>query len=105
MAKVITIDEYALLEEINKNLRRIADALDRGAGSTDHHENDVPIKAAVFTRHSADCKHKTQRYYRECRCRKWIYVYGKNQRISARTRSWASATQYCDQIKRGEVSL
>lgn len=102
----MTIDEYALLEAINNNLQRIADALERRADSTDQHEeDDGPIKAAVYVRHSAHCDYRHDRYYRKCRCRKWIHVYGKNQRISARTRSWASAAQYCDQIKRGEVSL
>lgn len=61
-----------------------------------------PIKAEVFTHHSADCKYKNQRYYRKCSCRKWIYVSGTRQRISAKTRSWEKAEEKRKQIEQGE---
>ena len=50
---------------------------------------------SVFTRHTSDCPHKNDRYYKGkgCRCRKSLYINedGKDRRISAKTRSWEQA--------------
>src|SRR6516165_7688520 len=45
----------------------------------------------VFTRHSADCPHKDDRYWKRCRCRKWFYIDSSRKRIPAMTRSWQEA--------------
>ncbi len=45
----------------------------------------------VFSRHSADCPHRNNRYYKRCRCRKWIAFIGMRKRVSAGTRSWEQA--------------
>lgn len=45
----------------------------------------------VFTRHSADCPHKDDRYWKRCRCRKWLYIEGSRKPVAARTRSWEEA--------------
>ena len=47
----------------------------------------------VYTRHTADCAHREDRFWRRCRCPKWIrgLVNGKAIRKSAETRSWERA--------------
>ena len=47
----------------------------------------------VYTRHTAACPKRTDRYWRRCNCRKALYIYegGAEQRISARTKSWEQA--------------
>ena len=47
----------------------------------------------VYTRHTADCAHREDRFWRRCRCPKWIrgVVDGKAIRKSAETRSWERA--------------
>jgi len=52
----------------------------------------------VFTRHSAECDHKTDRIWRECKCRKHLYIYqdGKVRFMSAGTRSWNKAQELAD---------
>ena len=47
----------------------------------------------VYTRHTADCAHREDRFWRRCRCPKWIrgVVNGKAIRKSAETRSWEHA--------------
>ena len=45
----------------------------------------------VYTRHSPGCPHRDNRYYKRCRCRKWIAFVGEDKRISAGTRSWEEA--------------
>jgi integrase/recombinase XerD len=49
------------------------------------------MEAIVYVRHSDDCPHKENKFWRRCRCRKWIYVPGEVRRISAKTRSWEQA--------------
>jgi integrase len=49
------------------------------------------VQVEVFARHSKDCPHKNNRYYRKCRCRKWIAIAGVDKRVSAKTRSWETA--------------
>lgn len=48
----------------------------------------------VYARHSVDCKHRRNIYYKKCKCPKWIdgYLDGKRHRKSAKTRSWRKAT-------------
>ena len=54
----------------------------------------VPVMT-IFVRHSADCPRKDDEFHKNCRCRKhlrWSYA-GKQQRKSAKTRSWTAAEQ------------
>jgi len=53
----------------------------------------------VFTRHSADCPHKDDRYWKRCKCPKWIYVERTRQRISAKTRSWEAAQKKARELE------
>jgi site-specific recombinase XerD len=64
---------------------------------------DTPIQVTrtvqVVVRHSADCKDRTKgTEWRRCKCPKSIVVYDgatkKNQRISAKTRSWETAEKF-----------
>ena len=47
----------------------------------------------IFVRHSADCPHKGDGFYKRCQCRKSLRFFhnGKQQTVSAKTRSWAEA--------------
>ena len=47
----------------------------------------------VYTRHAANCSHGEDRFWRRCRCPKWIrgVLNGKAVRESANTRSWERA--------------
>lgn len=56
------------------------------------------METDVFVRHSADCPHRNNRYYKKCRCRKWIALVGLNKRISAQTRSWEQAERKARQL-------
>lgn len=49
--------------------------------------------ASVYVRHASDCPNSGDRYYKRCRCPKWLYFLyrGKKYRESARTRSWEKA--------------
>jgi integrase/recombinase XerD len=49
------------------------------------------MDAYVFALHSSKCPHRKNKYYRKCRCRKWIYEFGARKRYSAKTRSWERA--------------
>jgi integrase/recombinase XerD len=53
---------------------------------------EVPL-VTIFVRHSADCPHKGDSFYKRCQCRKTLRFFhnGKQQTISAKTRSWAEA--------------
>ena len=31
----------------------------------------------VYVRHSSNCPHKANRYYKKCRCRKWLAIAGR----------------------------
>jgi integrase len=53
-------------------------------------------KPYVYVVHSADCPHKRKknsRSYRQCKCRKWIYIPLTRRRVSAKTRSWEKAEE------------
>jgi len=47
----------------------------------------------VYTRHTADCPNLADRFWRRCRCPKWIrgLLRGNPVRVSAKTRSWERA--------------
>jgi site-specific recombinase XerD len=69
-------------------------------------KNLVPIDISavtvkVFTRHSAGCPKHGDIYWRDCRCRKSIYVYrdGADRRVSAKTRSWSKAERIRQEIE------
>lgn len=55
----------------------------------------------VFTRHSTDCPHYDDMYWRDCHCCKWIYTYhdGQDRRKSAKTRSWSKADRIRQEIE------
>jgi integrase len=53
----------------------------------------------VFTRHSNDCKHKSKRDWKNCKCRKWLYVEGSRKPISAKTRSWEAAQKKARELE------
>lgn len=48
-----------------------------------------------YTRHSQTCPKRADRYWKRCKCPKWLWTSGdgKQSRISARTRSWERAEQ------------
>jgi hypothetical protein len=52
-------------------------------------------RLTVFVRHSADCSHKGEEFYRRCRCPKHLRFTheGKQRRESAKTRSWEIAEE------------
>jgi site-specific recombinase XerD len=64
----------------------------------------------IFVRHSADCEHKDDRFYKRCDCKKWLewFANGKQHRISAKTRSWTTAEDVValkrDQYKDGNIA-
>lgn len=47
----------------------------------------------VYTRHTADCPKRDNRYWKRCKCRKSLYIYekGRDRKVSAKTRSWEQA--------------
>ena len=47
----------------------------------------------VYTRHTAECPKRADRYWRRCNCRKVLDIYEgcAEQRVSARMRSWEQA--------------
>ena len=57
------------------------------------------MDAYIFVRHSTDCPHESEQFYRRCKCRKWIYVTGTRQRISAKTRSWEQAERELQKVR------
>jgi integrase/recombinase XerD len=60
----------------------------------EHHILNVP-SITVFVRHSADCRHKAEEFYRRCKCPKHLrWTHGSKQyRESAKTRSWEIAEE------------
>ncbi|QHN02948.1 tyrosine-type recombinase/integrase [Granulicella sp. WH15] len=54
----------------------------------------VPL-VTIFVRHSANCPHKSDHFYRRCNCRKSLrYFYDGKQKVqSAKTRSWIHAEE------------
>ncbi|MGA2169982.1 MAG: site-specific integrase [Terracidiphilus sp.] len=61
-------------------------------------DQPATLTISVFTRHSADCPKKADRFWRRCSCRKSLYIYeaGKASFMSARTRSWEKAQKLAD---------
>lgn len=57
----------------------------------------------VYTKHSATCSHKRDRYWRRCNCRKWLYIPLERRRIPAGTRSWEQAERKARQLS-GEAT-
>jgi site-specific recombinase XerD len=53
----------------------------------------------VFVRHSTHCPHKDDRYWKRCKCRKWLYLTGSRKPISAKTRSWDEAVKQARKIE------
>jgi hypothetical protein len=47
----------------------------------------------VYTRDTADCPKRDDRYWKRCKCRKALYIHenGRDRKVSARTRSWEQA--------------
>src|SRR5579884_1656290 len=53
---------------------------------------EVPV-VTIFVRHSQECGHRGDEFYKNCKCRKhlrWFYG-GKQYRQSAKTRAWGAA--------------
>jgi len=55
----------------------------------------------IYKRHSADCKHKNDRYSKKCDCRIWLQ-YTNGDRVSAKTRSWEKAKELVRKLEGGE---
>jgi integrase/recombinase XerD len=56
----------------------------------------------AFTRHFSDCPKKSDRYWRRCRCPKWLYcAEWRPDRRSAKTRSWERAEEMARELSRG----
>jgi hypothetical protein len=59
------------------------------------------ITVTVYTRHTADCPKRVDRYWKRCKCREALYI-NENRRyrkVSAKTRSWERAEKLA-QIER-----
>src|SRR5271155_4938645 len=72
-------------------------------------EGSIP-SISIIVRHSGDCKNKDDRFYKRCDCKKWLewFANGKQHRVSAKTRSWATAEDVGalkrDQYKDGNMA-
>lgn len=55
---------------------------------------------SVYTRHSQKCLHRSKPLWKKCGCRKWLYIYeyGKDRNVSAKTRSWEEAERQAREI-------
>jgi integrase len=55
----------------------------------------------VYTRHSPECAHRTDRNWKRCNCPKWLYwtVDHKKHRESAGTRTWSKAEQKARELE------
>lgn len=55
----------------------------------------------VYTRHSPSCPKRDRPDWAKCSCMKWLYIYrnGKDQAISAKTRSWEKAEEKAAEIR------
>jgi integrase/recombinase XerD len=61
---------------------------------------------SVYVRHFPDCPKKTDRYWKRCRCPKWLYCAGwKPDRRSAKTRSWEKAEEMAREAEGGKVEI
>jgi len=58
----------------------------------------------VFVRHSSSCSHKADRYWKHCRCRKWLCIEGSRKPVSAKTCAWEQAQQLAHQIEQERAS-
>jgi site-specific recombinase XerD len=60
------------------------------------------LEVIVYRRHSQDCDHKDDRYYRRCNCTVWLQTNekGKQRLWSAKTRNWAEAERQGKEIER-----
>src|SRR6516164_3791617 len=58
----------------------------------------------VFVRHATDCSHKEDRYWKRCKCRKWLYITGSRKPISAKTRSWDEAVKQARKIEDAQAN-
>ena len=56
------------------------------------------MQPTIYARHTADCPHQSDKFWRKCKCRKWIYLSETRKRISAGTRSWEQAERKAKQI-------
>lgn len=56
------------------------------------------MQTEVYVRHSPECPHRDNRYYRRCRCCKWIAFIGIDKRISTQTRSWEEAERKAQKL-------
>jgi integrase/recombinase XerD len=56
----------------------------------------------IYTRHSTDCPKADQRYWRRCRCPKWLAITDSSGRTlrSAKTRSWEQAEEKRSELLR-----
>jgi len=67
------------------------------------------LTITVFTRHSADCPKKDKPQWKQCNCRKSLYIYedGKVRYASAKTRSWEEAERAAqrERDKRNPVKI
>jgi site-specific recombinase XerD len=55
--------------------------------------SNVPV-ITIYVRHSKDCDHRGEEFYRRCRCPKHLRWFDKKlHRTSAKTRSWAKAEE------------
>jgi integrase/recombinase XerD len=56
--------------------------------------SSVPL-ITIFVRHSADCDHSDDNFYKRCKCRKSLRYFhnGKQRMVSAKTRSWGLAEE------------
>jgi hypothetical protein len=58
----------------------------------------------VYARHTVDCPNRDDRFWRRCRCPKWIRgtIGGKSIRRTAKTRSWERAEAELRKIEAAE---
>jgi len=56
------------------------------------------METVVYTKHSATCPQKANKFSRRCKCRKWIYITRERRRIPAKTRSWEQAERQARQM-------
>lgn len=55
------------------------------------------METVVYTKHSPKCPQKSK-FFRRCKCRKWIYISRERKRIAAKTRSWEQAERQARQL-------
>jgi integrase/recombinase XerD len=56
------------------------------------------METVVYTKHSPKCPQKSNKFFRRCKCRKWIYISRERKRIAAKTRSWEQAERQARQL-------